>query len=47
VLEVPKTPIEQDVLSSVTPDGDLLHWAFPGTMHAEKVEQTKVDLGLT
>jgi transposase len=36
VLEVPKTPIEQDVISSVTPDGDLLSWAFPGTMKAEK-----------
>jgi transposase len=36
VLEVPKTHIEQDVISSVTPDGDLLYWAFPGTMNAEK-----------
>lgn len=36
VLEVPKTHIEQDVISSVTPDGDLLYWAFPGTMKAEK-----------
>lgn len=36
VLEVPKRPIEQDVISSVTPDGDLLYWAFPGTMKAEK-----------
>ena len=33
---VPKTHIEQDVISSVTPDGDLLYWAFPGTMKAEK-----------
>jgi hypothetical protein len=36
VQEVPKTHIEQDVISSVTPDGDLLYWAFPGTMKAEK-----------
>ena len=36
VLEVPKTHIEQDVISSVTPDGDLLYWAFPNTMNAEK-----------
>jgi transposase len=35
VLEVPKRPIEQDVISSVTPEGDLLYWAFPGTMKAE------------
>jgi transposase len=36
VQEVPKTHIEQDVISSVTPEGDLLYWAFPGTMTAEK-----------
>jgi transposase len=36
VQEVPKTHIEQDVISSVTPEGDLLYWAFPGTMKAEK-----------
>jgi transposase len=36
VQEVPKTHIEQDVISSVTPEGDLLYWAFPGTMNAEK-----------
>jgi transposase len=36
VLEVPKTHIEQNVISSVTPDGDLLYWAFPNTMNAEK-----------
>jgi len=35
VQEVPKSRIEQDVISSVTPDGDLLYWAFPGTMKAE------------
>ena len=34
--EVPKSHIQQDVISSVTPDGDLLYWAFPGTMTAEK-----------
>ena len=36
VQEVPKSRMEQDVISSVTPDGDLLYWAFPGTMKAEK-----------
>jgi transposase len=36
VQEVPKSRIKQDVISSVTPDGDLLYWAFPGTMTAEK-----------
>jgi len=36
VQKVPKSHIEQDVISSVTPDGDLLYWAFPGTMKAEK-----------
>jgi hypothetical protein len=36
VQEVPKAHLEQDVISSVTPDGDLLYWAFPGTMKAEK-----------
>jgi hypothetical protein len=36
VQTVPKTHIEQDVISSVTPDGDLLYGAFPGTMKAEK-----------
>jgi transposase len=32
VLEVPKTHLEQDVISSVTPDGKLVYWPFPGTM---------------
>jgi transposase len=36
VLEVPKTPIEQDVISSVTGDGELFYWPFPGTMTAPK-----------
>ena len=36
VLEVPKTHMEQDVISSVTCDGELLYWPFPGTMTAEK-----------
>jgi hypothetical protein len=35
VQTVPKTPIEQNVISSVTPDGELVYWAFPGTMKAE------------
>jgi transposase len=36
LLEVPKTHIEQDVISSVTPDGDLFYWRFPGTMTAPR-----------
>ena len=36
VLEVPKTHIEQDVISSVTPEGDLFYWRFSGTMTAPK-----------
>jgi transposase len=36
VLEVPKTHIEQDVISSVTPDGELFYWPFPGTMTGPK-----------
>jgi transposase len=36
VLEVPKTHIEQDVISSVTPDGDLFYWPFPGTMRSKQ-----------
>jgi hypothetical protein len=35
VQTVPKTHIEQNVISSVTPDGELVYWAFPGTMKAE------------
>jgi transposase len=34
VLEVPKTHIEQDVISSVTSDGELFYWPFPETMTA-------------
>jgi len=36
VLEVPKTHIEQNVISSVTPDGELFYWPFPETMTAPK-----------
>ena len=36
VLEVPKTHIEQDVISSVTPEGKLHYWPFAGTMTAPK-----------
>jgi transposase len=36
VLEVPKQHIEQDVISSVTPEGKLYYWPFPGTMTAPK-----------
>jgi transposase len=37
VLEVPKTHIEQDVISSVTSDGELFYWPFPETMTAPKL----------
>ena len=35
-MEVPKTHIEQDVISSVAPDGELFYSPFPGTMMAPK-----------
>jgi hypothetical protein len=36
VLQVPKRHIEQHVISSVTPEGELCYWPFPGTMTAPK-----------
>jgi transposase len=36
VLEVPKTHSEQDVISSVTPEGNLFYWPFAGTLTAPK-----------
>lgn len=33
--EVPKTRIKQSLISSVTPEGKMLSWLFPGTMNAE------------
>jgi transposase len=33
--EVPKTRIKQSLISSVTPEGDLFSWLFPGTMNAD------------
>jgi hypothetical protein len=36
VLKVPKSPIEHNVMSSVTPAGDLVYWPFPGMMTAPK-----------
>jgi transposase len=36
VLEVPKTHLEHNVISSVTPEGELLCWPFPGTLTAPK-----------
>ena len=33
--EVPKTRIGQNLISSVTPEGDMFSWLFPGTMNAE------------
>ena len=38
VEEVPKTHIEQNLISSVTPEGDMVYWLFPGTMTAEKFQ---------
>jgi hypothetical protein len=35
VQTIPKTHIEQNVMSSVTPDGELVYWAFAGTLKAE------------
>ena len=36
VLEVPKTRIEQNVISSVSDEGELQYWIFSGTMNSEK-----------
>jgi hypothetical protein len=36
VLKVPKRHIEQNMISSVTPEGELCYWPFPGTMTAPK-----------
>jgi hypothetical protein len=36
VLKVPRRHIEQNVISSVTPEGELFCWPFPGTMTAPK-----------
>jgi hypothetical protein len=36
VLEVPKTHLEHNVMSSVTPEGHLCYWPFPGTLTAPK-----------
>jgi hypothetical protein len=36
VLQVPKRHIEQNVISSVTPEGEWFYWPFPGTMTAPK-----------
>jgi hypothetical protein len=36
VLEVPKAPIEPNVMPSGTPEGDLFDWPVPGTLTAPK-----------
>jgi transposase len=36
VLAVPKTHLEQNVISSVTPEGRLHYWLFPGTLNSQK-----------
>lgn len=36
VIDMPKTRIEQNVISSVTPEGDLFFWAFSGNLNADK-----------
>lgn len=36
VLTTPKTRIKQNVISSVTPEGDLYSWVFSETMNSEK-----------
>jgi transposase len=33
--EVPNNPVRQNVISNVTPEGEMLHWLFPGNMNAE------------
>lgn len=36
VLSVPKTHLAQNVISSVTPEGQLRYWLFPGTLNSQK-----------
>jgi len=36
VLEFPKTRIKQNLISSVTPEGGVTYYLFPGTLTAEK-----------
>lgn len=33
--DVPANRVRQNVISSVTPDGEMFHWLFPGKMNAE------------
>jgi transposase len=35
VEDVPENRVRQNVISNVTPEGELLHWLFPGNMNAE------------
>lgn len=34
--EVPSNRTRQNLISSVTPDGEMVHWLFPGTLNAGK-----------
>ena len=36
VLEIPNTRIQQNLISSVTPDGEMTYWLFSGTMTGQK-----------
>lgn len=33
--DVPANRVRQNVISNVTPEGEMLHWLFPGNMNAE------------
>jgi transposase len=33
--DVPENRVRQNVISNVTPEGEMLHWLFPGNMNAE------------
>jgi transposase len=35
VEDVPENRVRQNVISSVTPEGEMFHWLFPGTMNAD------------
>lgn len=36
VLELPKTRMSENMISSVTPGGDLFYWQYSGTMNAKR-----------
>ncbi|NES98890.1 MAG: IS630 family transposase, partial [Desertifilum sp. SIO1I2] len=35
IEDLPENRVRQNVISNVTPEGEMLHWLFPGNMNAE------------